>query len=275
LLREAISAISASAKKALPSASTSTRPSSVSIGAAWAVACRECSKRECFGPRRAHVPFARSGIGWIAMFSLQTMFGKGDRFYTLLESSAGAARDGAKALQALLEAHGEPMLLDGFRAARRREKELAAQISEALVNTFVTALDREDIEAMSSALYRIPKTIEKFAERYVIVAKRVEGIDFASRAGLLMSATEGVVEMVGELRNGMNIGRMRKLQDRLQAVESEADRLLLEPYRTQYLGSDDPIRTMLVKDLFELLEKAIDRCRDVGNVIYSIVLKNS
>jgi uncharacterized protein Yka (UPF0111/DUF47 family) len=32
---------------------------------------------------------------------------------------------------------------------------------------------------------------------------------------------------------------------------------------------------MLVKDLFELLEKAIDRCRDVGNVIYSIVLKNS
>jgi uncharacterized protein Yka (UPF0111/DUF47 family) len=90
-----------------------------------------------------------------------------------------------------------------------------------------------------------------------------------------MSATEGVVEMVGELRNGMNIGRMRKLQDRLQAVESEADRLLLEPYRDMYLGSDDPIRMMLAKDLFELLEKAIDRCRDVGNVIYSIVLKNS
>lgn len=209
------------------------------------------------------------------MFSLQTMFGKGDRFYTLLESSAGAAREGAQALQGLLEAHGEPMLLDSFRAARRSEKALAAQISEGLVNTFVTALDREDIEAMSSALYRIPKTIEKFAERYVIVAKRVEGIDFASRASLLMTATGTVVEMVSELRNGMSIDRMRKLQDRLQATESEADRLLLEPYRDLYLGSDDPIRVMLAKDLFELMEKAIDRCRDVGNVIYSIVLKNS
>ncbi|MBS0381745.1 MAG: pit accessory protein [Proteobacteria bacterium] len=209
------------------------------------------------------------------MFSLQTMFGKGDRFYTLLESSADAARESAQALQALLEAHGEPMLLDSFRAARRREKDLAAQISEALVNTFVTALDREDIEAMSSALYRIPKTIEKFAERYVIVAERVEGIDFASRASLLMSATGAVVEMVSELRNGMNIARMRKLQDRLQATESEADRLLLVPYRDLYLNSDDPIRALLAKDLFELLEKAIDRCRDVGNVIYSIVLKNS
>ncbi|MGH8112308.1 MAG: DUF47 domain-containing protein [Rhodanobacteraceae bacterium] len=209
------------------------------------------------------------------MFSLQTMFGKGDRFYILLDASADAARDAAKALQGLLEEHGEPMLLDSFRAARRREKDLAGQISEALINTFVTALDREDIEAMSSALYRIPKTIEKFAERYAIVAKRVEGIDFASRVGLLMRATEVVAEMVGELRNGMNIGRVRKLQDRLQAAESEADRLLLEPYRDLYLGSDDPIRMMLVKDLFELLEKAIDRCRDVGNVIYSIVLKNS
>jgi uncharacterized protein Yka (UPF0111/DUF47 family) len=209
------------------------------------------------------------------MFSLQTMFGKGDRFYDLLEASAGAARDGAKALQGLLEAHGEPMLLDGFRAARRREKELATNIREELINTFVTALDREDIEAMSSALYRIPKTIEKFAERYVIVADRVEGIDFASRASLLMSATEGVFEMVRELRNGLSIDRMRKLQDRLQAVEAEADRMLLEPYRALYLGSNDPIRIMLAKDLFELLEKAVDRCRDVGNVIYSIVLKNS
>ena len=209
------------------------------------------------------------------MFSLQTMFGKGDRFYDLLEASAGAAQDGAKALQALLEARGEPMLLDRFRAARRREKELAGRISGELINTFVTALDREDIEAMSSALYRIPKTIEKFAERYAIVARRVEGIDFASRASLLMSATEGVFEMVSELRNGLSIGRMRKLQDRLQAVEAEADRMLLEPYRDLYLGSDDAIRIMLAKDLFELLEKAVDRCRDVGNVIYSIVLKNS
>ena len=209
------------------------------------------------------------------MFSLQTMFGKGDRFFTLLEASAGAACDGAKALQGLLEAHGEPLLLDSFRAARRSEKELAGHISEELVNVFVTALDREDIEAMSAALYRIPKTIEKFAERYAIVAQRVEGIDFASRAGLLMSATGGVAEMVRELRHGMNIARMRKLQEHLQATESEADRLLLEPYRNLYVIGDDPVRIMLAKDLFELLEKAIDRCRDVGNIIYSIVLKNS
>ncbi|MEO6966905.1 MAG: pit accessory protein [Rhodanobacteraceae bacterium] len=209
------------------------------------------------------------------MFSLQTMFGKGDKFYGLLEASAQAARDGAAALQQLLEHRGETPMLDSFRAARRREKQLASQISEALVNTFVTALDREDIEAMSSALYRIPKTIEKFAERYAIVSGRLDDVDFSSRAALLMRATEVLVEMVSELRNGLRINQMRALQDRLQAIESEADRMLLDPYRGLYTAGGDPIRVLLAKDLFELMEKAIDRCRDVGNVIYSIVLKNS
>ncbi|HEY3521833.1 MAG TPA: pit accessory protein [Rhodanobacteraceae bacterium] len=209
------------------------------------------------------------------MFSLQTMFGKGDKFYDLLEASAEAAREGATALQKLLEHRGEAMILDSFRAARRREKQLAAQISQALVNTFVTALDREDIEAMSNALYRIPKTIEKFAERYAIMPSRLEGVDFAARAVLLMRATEVLAEMVGELRNGLRIDRMRALQDRLQAIESEADRMLLEAYRGLYTTNGDPIKVVLAKDLFELMEKAIDRCRDVGNVIYSIVLKNS
>jgi uncharacterized protein len=32
---------------------------------------------------------------------------------------------------------------------------------------------------------------------------------------------------------------------------------------------------IVMKDLYELLEKVIDRCRDVGNIISNIVLKNS
>ena len=209
------------------------------------------------------------------MFSLQTIFGKGDKFYGLLEASAAAARESTRALTELLATPAPQRSLEKFALARQREKNLAAQISQELVNTFVTALDREDIEAMSSALYRIPKTIEKFAERFAIVARRVEGIDFISRASLLLSATNAVAEMVSQLRHGMNISRMRKLREGLQASESEADRLLLETYRDLYVNGDDPVRMMLAKDLFELLEEAIDRCRDVGNVIYSIVLKNS
>jgi len=208
------------------------------------------------------------------MFSLQTIFGKGDKFYGLLEKSADAALESARAVHALVvQADRQPVMAE-FAAARAREKALAAQISEELVNTFVTALDREDIEALNSALYKIPKTIEKFAERYEIVAARLDGVDFAQRALVLERSGEVVREMIGELRR-LRIDPMKKLQDRLQSLESEGDRMLLAPYRTLYVESSDAMRAMLAKDLFELLEKAIDRCRDVGNIVYSIVLKHS
>ena len=102
------------------------------------------------------------------MFSLQTIFGKGDKFYGLLEASAESARSSARALIELLSTPATQQSLEKFKQARRREKDLFAQINEELVNTFVTVLDREDIEALNSALYKIPKVVEKFAERYTL-----------------------------------------------------------------------------------------------------------
>lgn len=209
------------------------------------------------------------------MFSLQTIFGKGDKFYGLLEQSAATISESAKALHELLSNPDKATVMAAFTATRAREKELASQISEGLVNTFVTALDREDIEALNSALYKVPKTIEKFAERYEIVGERLHGVDFAQRALVLHRSAEVVVEMIGELRQGLRIDPVKKLQDRLQALESEGDRMLVEAYRTLYVENSDAMRAMLAKDLFELIEKAIDKCRDVGNIVYSIVLKNS
>lgn len=204
------------------------------------------------------------------------MFGKTDKVFDLLQASSEATLEVAREVHKLASNGGDNMaIMATFSAARRHEKDLAGQISEELINTFVTALDREDIEAMNSALYRIPKNVEKFAERYILVAERLGDVDFSQRTGILVNCAEVVTEMVLELRNGLRIEPMRNLRRRLQALEAEADKLLLEPYRGLYLETDDPVRAMLTKDLFEIIEKAIDMCRDVGNTIYSIILKNS
>lgn len=209
------------------------------------------------------------------MFSLQTIFGKGDKFYGLLEASAAAARESTRALVELLATPPAQRSLEKFKLARQREKDLAAQISHELVNTFVTALEREDIDALSGVLYKIPKIVEKFAERYTLAAERLGGVDFASRAAMLERACEVIEQMVGLLRRGMNIDASKALNDRMQAIETEADRLILELYRDTYAAETDPMRYLILKDLFEMLEKAIDRCRDAGNVVHQIVLKNS
>ena len=142
------------------------------------------------------------------------------------------------------------------------------------MDSFITPIEREDIEALGSALYKIPKQIEKFADRYSLAIQHLEGIDFAPRAAMLEQAASVVVEMVHEIKK-MNIDRMTSLNEKLRAIENEADRLMLELYRDIYSGRLDHLQMFLLKEFFEILEKAIDRCREAGVVAYEIVLKNS
>ncbi len=208
------------------------------------------------------------------MFSLQTIFGSGQQFYTLLDEAAEAAHDSAKALYAMMKTSDRQPALDAFKLARQRERTASDKISQALVDSFITPFEREDIEALGSALYKIPKQIEKFADRYSLATAHLEHIDFAPRAAMLEQAASVVVEMVHELKK-MNIDQMTALNEKLRAIENEADRLMLELYRDLYSGRLDNLQMFLLKEFFEILEKAIDRCREAGVVAYQIVLKNS
>lgn len=208
------------------------------------------------------------------MFSLQTIFGQGNQFYTLLEEAAVAAHDSTKALHAMLKDADRQPALDAFKLARQRERETSDKISQELVDSFITPIEREDIESLSSALYKIPKQVEKFADRYSLATRHLEHIDFAPRAAMLEQAAEVVVKMVHQLRQ-LKLEPMKALNDQLRALENEADRLMLELYRDIYSGQLDNLQMFLLKEFFEILEKAIDRCREAGVVAYQIVLKNS
>ena len=208
------------------------------------------------------------------MFSLQTIFGSGQQFYTLLDEAAKAAHDSAQALHTMMKATDRQPALDAFKLARLRERAASDKIGKALVDSFITPIEREDIEALGSALYKIPKQVEKFADRYSLAIQHLEGIDFAPRAAMLEQAASVVVEMVHEIKK-MNIDRMTSLNEKLRAIENEADRLMLELYRDIYSGRLDHLQMFLLKEFFEILEKAIDRCREAGVVAYQIVLKNS
>ncbi|PZQ26418.1 MAG: pit accessory protein [Stenotrophomonas acidaminiphila] len=208
------------------------------------------------------------------MFSLQTIFGSGQQFYTLLDEAAQAAHDSTKALHTMMKATDRQPALDAFKLARLRERAASDKIGKALVDSFITPIEREDIEALGSALYKIPKQVEKFADRYSLAIQHLDGIDFAPRAAMLEQAAAVVVDMVHEIKK-MNIDRMTSLNEKLRAIENEADRLMLELYRDIYSGRLDHLQMFLLKEFFEILEKAIDRCREAGVVAYQIVLKNS
>jgi uncharacterized protein len=211
------------------------------------------------------------------MFSIQKLFSKDDTFFDLLESSAEEARHSVQTLTRVLSSPSKPASLQEFHASKEADKKITEHISEALVKTFVTQLEREDIEVLSAALYRVPKTVEKFVERFIICNTLVKDVDFSRHIVLLDQATAQLLAMVKLLRD-LGQGRLdqaKNMNRNLQQIEGDADKLALELLADLYSGKYDATRVLALRDLYDLLEKIVDRCRDAGNVVTHIVLKNS
>jgi len=209
-----------------------------------------------------------------SMFSFQRLIGGDQVFFDLLEKSAEEARESVQVLVKLLAAPSAGAL-DDFALLRKKDKRITEELSERLTTTFVTPLEREDIEALSTALYKIPKTLEKFGERLILCPERVRRTDFSRQAQLLEKAADIVLSMTRELRSSPDLEKVKEQNDRLQYLEGEADKLMIELLRDLYNGHKDAVSVIALKDLYDLLEKVIDRCRDAGNVLFHIVLKNS
>ena len=211
------------------------------------------------------------------MFSLQRLLGKDEKFFDLLEASAEEARSSVQALNKILSNPIVVPKLSEFHQAKETDKRITDRINEALVTTFVSQLEREDIEVLSAALYKIPKTVEKIAERFIVSAAMVRDFNFVAHIGLLDAATREVVELVKLLRHlgGGQLDQAKATNAKLQRIEGDADKLILDILKDLYSGKHDATKVMAMKDLYELLEKVVDRCRDAGNIVTHIVLKNS
>ena len=210
-----------------------------------------------------------------AMFSIQNLFSKGDRFHELLEQAAAETHESVRLVHELIKSPRDTRKFDDLVMTRRKERKLSEQISEELVKTFVTGLEREDIEALARGLYKIPKTAEKLAERFMLAAPHLPGVDFSKQAEMMLRATDVVLAMIKQLRAMEDLEKIKALNDKLQYIEGEADRFMIDALRELYSGRYEAIRAMVLRDVYELIEKVVDRCRDVGNVVMQIVLKNS
>ncbi len=211
---------------------------------------------------------------------LAKLLGRDPKFYDLLEASAAEARTSAGLLKVLVDRLREPghgCDLSEFAEVRHKDKRIHQQITEALCRTFVTPLEREDIEALSESLYKIPKRVQAIGERLKIYCDSVPalGEDFLRQITILEEAAGVVEAMVKGLRGGTDVEKARGMNDRLQNLEGEADKLVLRMLQALYQGQRDTREVFIFKDVFELIEKAIDRCRDAGNTVFYIVLKNA
>ena len=149
---------------------------------------------------------------------------------------------------------------------------LVRDIFSELNSTFITPLDREDMQRVASKIDDTIDHIDGISARlhsYKITTTPPYALDMANE---LVNATKEVELMTSKLRNIKNPSTMIEHCRNTSAIEHKVDDLYSTAISTLF-ESKDPIEIIKLKDIYEKLESASDRCVDVADVVEDIVLK--
>ncbi len=148
-------------------------------------------------------------------------------------------------------------------------------MSAALAKAFVTPVDREDLALISSNIDNVTDSIEEVAQRlYVDRIKSIlpEAILFADK---LVECCRLMTEMLGEFENFKKPAKLREMIIELSNKEEACDELYLKSLLAIYDHCTDPLEIIFWREIFEHLEKCADACEHVGDVVETVVMKNS
>lgn len=140
-----------------------------------------------------------------------------------------------------------------------------------LNKSFITPIDREDIYDLVATTDEVLDNIEAAAD--MVVLYRVgETTEQARRQA------EVIAKATPLLRKCMdNLAKPKGLDERIIAInslENDGDRILRDAIASLFDGDMACTDIIKWKDIYEILEAAIDECEHVANVIESIVLKH-
>ena len=187
----------------------------------------------------------------------------------------GLAKKSVEASEAVYELLQDPTNVEKIKEVSRIETEadvLTRDIFSELNRTFITPLDREDMQRVASKIDDIIDFMDGIGARflsYKITTSPPHALEMAEE---LVKATKEVEYMVSKLSNVNNPKSMIEHCRNTSTIEHKIDDL----YRTaitELFESNDAIHIIKLKDIYETMETASDRCVDVADVIEDIVLK--
>ena len=195
-----------------------------------------------------------------------------EKFYDDFRLMADQLRHGARLLEQL--AATDPPRHDMAFEIKEVEHQcdfLTHEIIQRLNKSFVTPIDREDIFALAKALDDVMDEIDNAA--HLIPLYRIDKIRGGTRELIRV-----VLEQTDEIRAAVEALERRKgVLERtieINRLENEADRIHKQAIGTLFDEESDPIAVIKWKEIFDVLERATDRCEDVANLLENVVVKH-
>lgn len=150
--------------------------------------------------------------------------------------------------------------------------DLTHSIVTKLNRSFITPIDREDIYDLAGALDDVLDLIDATSSRTIIYNVEASTPPAIKLANVLYQAVEEVAKAVRTL--GTKDSATPHFIE-IHRLENEGDVLYREAVAHLFESATDPVYVIKWKELYEVLEKAIDKCEDAANVIEAIALKNA
>ncbi|HKT06659.1 MAG TPA: DUF47 family protein [Gemmatimonadaceae bacterium] len=194
-------------------------------------------------------------------------------FFAMFEQLSKRLTAAARLLAGLF---AEPTRLDHFASAIKLVEHEADTITHDIIaridQTFVTPFDREDIHLLASRLDNVVDLVDGTARRAAMF--HVTDVHEAAKkiCEVLIRATDAIEAAVAHMKDVRFVvekGREIKMR------EEEGDALYHEAVGELFRGKPDPLEVIKWKELYDTLERALDQCEDVANVLESIALKHA
>ena len=150
--------------------------------------------------------------------------------------------------------------------------EIAHKLFNIIDQTFVTPIDREDISKLASSMDEILDYTQGAADRFVLFKIKKPTLYMSEIAKVLLSASQEVYNAILQIRNLKGTRDLVGHCNNISKYEHQGDTI----YRNaiaELFETNDPVEIIKLKEIYETLEGALDRCADVADVIEDIRLK--
>ena len=200
-----------------------------------------------------------------------------EKFHRFIEALCLQATLSARHLKTMVESKDEAVQKKAAQdivACKAEAKRISSAVTRELCLSFITPFDREDIQDFSAELYKIPKTIDKV--RVYLELHEVDGVeDLVAQEDLILQEAEAMESMVQALIKGGRTDVIMKQAALLDELENKGDDILAGLLVKLMTGTADTRQLILKRELYDLLERVVDRYRNAASIALQIALKNS
>jgi uncharacterized protein Yka (UPF0111/DUF47 family)/8-oxo-dGTP pyrophosphatase MutT (NUDIX family) len=213
-------------------------------------------------------------LGWF-----QSLLPKTGRFFELFEAHSTTLTAGAEALAGLLTGDGQAQRhIERIVAEEHRADDITREVLQDVRRIFVTPFDRSAITDLIGVMDDAIDQMNSFASSITLYEITDFPPQMRDMAGVIVEAARVTAEAVTMLRSvGSNSNRLHDLTARIIELEGEADRIHDDGLKTLFksIGDGDGMRFVIGRELYNSLERVVDRFEDVANEIQGLVIDHA